>query len=182
MTSFPVVRRRLAFLFLLLPLCGAVAEALADVVAIYDRGRRIRLEGAEAEELSAIAVEMMTASTEVGGGIATDGVEALRRQEVAVEVKFDPPRELESAGRKRHTPAEYLLVPLTGELSYNRGYQVKLFVGMHTEPVNTLGVELVNRPDAYGISYYASVAIPDTIDRMRAAVAKLGVRAERPTP
>jgi len=170
---FVSVRSRTAAALSLLLLVGGAAAARADVVAITDHGKRTRLEGAQAEEIGKLAVAMLDASTEYSMGATTDTVRLLREKSAVVEVKFEPPRELVVNGKKKATPADYLMVVLDEEP--DKLGMMKVLVGMHMKPVNTLGLEFVSQPDEYGITYYATVTTPDRAEQVRAAVKKQGV-------
>lgn len=171
-----------AVVVLLVTGLGGAGAAQADVVAIDDRGKRIRVEGAEAEKISRIAGEMLSAAANPDSGLMTNVIEGLRQHEVVVQVRFDEPRVLRPNPKKDPVWVQYVFIPLTGDLTGMDGNDASISAGVDGKPINTLGIEFVNQPDKYGVSYFINVAAPDSLDRLRAAVAPLGVEAVKPTP
>lgn len=158
--------------------------AAADVVAIYSGGERIRLEGAQAAEISRLCVEAVAAAADEGSLPVTDEVRELRASEVVVEVELEEPRPIRPAFSGKETTPAYLLVPLTGERTGPDGNRAEILTGVKkpAEIGAVLGIEVANAPDEYGIVYTGSYLTPGALDPLRRAVAQVGIDAPRPTP
>lgn len=165
-------------------LAVAAATACAGEVIIHDRGRKVVVTGADADEIAAICTEFLRGSSLQDSAVSTGEIRYLRSDEVTVEIHYDTPRGFELGFSKEPARGQHLLVPLTGEHTGRDGNTANVFVGRTAPPneVPYLGFEYANAPDANGVQYGSSYDTPEALEKLRDKVAQLGVDAPRPTP
>jgi hypothetical protein len=179
----PISPLHALWIFIPVAILALPVSAPADVVAIHDRGERIRLVGREADALSRLCSDLMERSKDEGGVFRTEMFQFLRASEVVVEVQFDEVREFHVKPNQRANP-QYLFIPLTGEFTGVNGDEAHIFAGVKQRfdlPGLPL-LDLMNHPDEYGIVYQSVYMVPDALEPLRRAVAQYGVDAPRPTP
>jgi hypothetical protein len=181
-TDGRVGARKVCILLLLVSSLGCAH----DEVVIFDRGRRVEVSGKDAADVRAIVLEMARASTDNPGGmLSTAEWLGLRHDEVVVEVSFSEKQRISLDGGSRHRDADHILVPLTIRLTDRATGPSSLLLGRTAPFLDRVygwtGL-YVNGPDEFGRQYFFPQSVPTGIEALVAAVDRVGVKAEIPTP
>jgi hypothetical protein len=181
MTRFIALSAVFAFALAVVPCVVRADTSPAAKVVLHDRGNKIDLNGADADEIARLCIDLVKRGDAGGGGLNTDTWQAVRANEVAVEVRFDEPQVIELKYTNKRARPQLLLVPLTGEFTAPNGNKANVMAGRlaRRSDFPYLGFEYVNGPDEYGFQYYTTYYTLDGLDDLRRAVAKLGVEAPR---
>ena len=160
--------------------------ALADVVELHDRGNTLRLEGADAASLANLCISLLVNATSTSGVATAALVRDMRANEVAIEVHFEPPREVKLLiGKEPHQRVEHVLIAVTGYGGVD-GNLADILVGRTAPPDergdHMFGVEHLNPPDENGVQYSLIYVAPGGLVPLREALAQRGIDAPVSTP